>query len=233
MDERGWGGAADTIGRGGSWLPGFEGEPKDRPCPDIADADDVGSADTLVGVAMADDAFGGDTCRVDGGVVNVVDREWGEARPDDADSTSIEGDDDKIFVGDGGPVDVLGGIAEVDKAVCVDAYDSDSDGIGGRDNRGVADAGTEGAIGSSVDVDTEGGANIDFEHVVAATRAFSINSCCISSSLRAFIGSLSLEFLVGSFASCLFVELVLVDAISALIVNEDPFWFSAFANCFA
>ena len=74
MNGRGWGGAADTIGRGGSRLLGFEGEPKNGPCPDIADADDVGSPGGLDGVAMAD-TFGGDTCRVEGGVVHGVDRE--------------------------------------------------------------------------------------------------------------------------------------------------------------
>ena len=66
MNGRGWGGAADTIGRGGSRLLGSEGEPKNWPCPDNADADDVGSAGGLDGVAVAGDAFGCDTCCLDG-----------------------------------------------------------------------------------------------------------------------------------------------------------------------
>ena len=76
MNGRGWGGPADTIGRGGSRLLGFEGEPqKNEPCPVIADADDVGSTCGLGSVAMAVDASGGDTCRVDGRVVHGIDRE--------------------------------------------------------------------------------------------------------------------------------------------------------------
>ena len=71
----------------------------------------MGSAGDLDGVAMADDAFGGDTCRVDGGVVHDVDREWGEAGPDDAksrDVPSVDGDADRLLDGDCGTADVFG-----------------------------------------------------------------------------------------------------------------------------
>ena len=74
VNGRGWGGAADAVGRGGSSLLGLEGEGLDGPCPDIANADDVIPAGGLDGVAMADDPSGGDTCRVDGGVMYGVDR---------------------------------------------------------------------------------------------------------------------------------------------------------------
>ena len=180
-------------------------------------------------MAMADDAFGVDTCLVNGGVVHGVDREWGEAGPDDAESRdvpSVDGDADRLLDGDGGPADNFGCIAGVDKEVCVDANDHMNAGIAGRSNDEVAVAGTEGAIGSRVDVDTK---DVDFEHFVAATRAFSINSCCISSLVRAFRDSLSPHFLVGFPASCLFLESL--NSIWCSIGFEDPFWSSAFANC--
>ena len=187
MDDGGWGGAADPIGRGGNWLLGFEGESKVEACADVADVDDLGCGGASEGVVVADDAFGGDTCRVNGGVVDGVDREWEEAGPDDAESrdvSSVDGDTGRIVDGDGGPADVFGGIAEVNKRVCVGAKDFDDDGTAERNNPGVADADLEGAMESSVDVDTEGDANFK-EHFVAANRIFSRNSCCISSLLRA------------------------------------------------
>ena len=154
----------------------------------------------------------------------------GEAGPDDAESrdvSSVDGDADRLFDGDGGPADVFSGIGEIDKVVRVDVNDFDNDGTAGRDNGGVDVTGTEGAIGNCVDVDTEDG---DFEHFVAASRALSMNSCCISSLLRALGDSLSSDFLLRVSPSCLVLELL--GSIRDLMVFEDPFWSSAFANCF-
>ena len=76
-------------------------------------------------------------------------------------------------------------------------------------------------MGSGVDVDSEGGANVDFEHVAAAARTFSKISCCISSLLRAFRDTHSPEFPVWVSASCLFGELL--DSVRGLMVFGDPF----------
>lgn len=155
---------------------------------------------------MANGAFGGDMCCFDGGVVPGVDRRWGKAGPDDGESRDAPSDDgvsDRLLDGDGGPADVLGGINEVDKEARADTHDFDNNGTAGRDNGGAAVAGTEGAMGSRVDVGTKG---VDFEHFVAAIRTFSLNSCCISSMLRPFGDSFSSKFLVRFSASFLFME---------------------------
>ena len=70
----GWGRSADLTWSGGGRPLDFEGVTKDGACAGIADADEVSSAGDLDGVAMADNAFGDNTCCVDGGVVQGVDR---------------------------------------------------------------------------------------------------------------------------------------------------------------
>ena len=181
---------------------------------------------------MADDTFGDDTCRIDGGVVQGVDREREEAGPDDAEScdiSSVEGDGGKAPDDDGEPADAFGDIAVADRSGCVDANDFDSGGPAGRENRELADAKIEGAMAASGDVDTKGDADFGGEQLVAASRPLSTNSCRMSSLLRAFAESDSLELLVGGFASCLFVESV--DCIRGFMVFREPFCSSTCASC--
>ena len=232
-DEGGWGRSADLTGTGGGRPLDFEGVTKEGACAGIADVDDVGSVGDSDGVAMADDAFVDNTFRVDGGVVEGVDREREEAGPDDAEScdgSSVEGDRGKTLDNDGEPVGVFGDVAEINRGVWVDANDFDSGGTAGGESRELADAEIEGAMASSGDVDTKGDADFSGEHFVAASRALSLNSCRMSSLLRAFGESLSPELLVGSFASCLFVESV--DSIRGFKVSDEPFFSSTFASCF-
>ena len=233
MNGRGWGGPTDAIGRGGSPPLGLEGEGLNGSCPDIANADDVDTAGGLDGVAMADDASGGDTCRVDGGVMYGVDKGWGEAGPVDAEAPDVlfvDGDADRLLDNDSGPADIFGGIAELDTKVCVGANNFDEDRNAGGDNHGVADTETEGAMGSGVEIGSKGDVKIDFERFAAAVRTFSRSSCRISSALRAFGESLSSEFLLEFSASCLFVYLS--NSSRGLMVFKDPFWSSALAKCF-
>ena len=85
-------------------------------------------------------------------------------------------------------------------------------------------------MAASGDFDTKGDADFGGEELAAASRAFSTNSCRMSSLLRAFGEPCSLELLVGSFASCLFVDSV--DWIRGFMVSEEPFCSSTFASCF-
>lgn len=220
-DEGGWGRSADLTWRGGGPPLDFEGVAKDGVCTGIANADEVSLASDTDGVAMVDHVFGDNTCCVDGGVVQGDDREWEEVEPDDAESwdiSSVEDDGGKAPDNACEPADAFGNIAEVDRRGCVDANDFDSGGSAGRESRELADAEIEGAMAASGDVDTKGDADFGGEWLVAASRALSINSCRMSSLLRAFGESLSLELLVGSFAFCLLVELV--DSVRSFMVVE-------------
>ena len=231
MDNGGWGRSADLTWRGGGRSLDLEGVTKDGGCAGIADADDVSSAGDLDGMAMTDDAFGDNTCCVDGGVVQGVDRERKEAVPDDAESCDgsfIEGDGGKASDDDGKPADAFGDIAEGDRRSRVDANEFGGGGFAGRENGELADAELEGAMVASGDVDTKGDAGFSGEQLVAASRALSINSCRMSSLLRAFGESHSLELLVGRFASCLFVESV--DCIWGFMVFEESFGSFTFAS---
>ena len=151
----------------------------------------MGSAGGLGSVAVAVDVSGGDTCRVDGFVVYGIDREKGEAGPDDAeprDAPSVDGDDDRPINGDDGPANLSGCIAEVAKEICADANDFDKRGSPGGNGRGIADAGMEGTMGSGVGVEPGGD---DFVPFAAVPRTFLRSYCCTSSLLRAFGGSYS------------------------------------------
>lgn len=91
-------------------------------------------------------------------------------------------------------------------------------------------AGIEGAMVASGNAATRGDADFDGALLVAASRAFSRNSCRMSSLLRAFRESLPSESLRGSFASCVFVELV--DSVRGFMVFEGRFCSSTLTSCF-
>ena len=198
-DEGGWGRSADRAGRrGGSPPLDFKGVTKAGACAGIAGTDEVSSTGDSDGVAVVDRAFGENTCCVDGGLVQGVDREQEEAGPDDTESCDISGE---------------------------------CDGVKAPDDVGVPpNAGREGTMVASGDVDTRGDADFGGELLVAASRALSRNSCRMSSLLRAFGESLSPALLVGDFASCLFVELV--DSVRGFMIFEGRFCSCTLASCF-